>query len=52
LRGVHAGVREDNGRGRNFFEQLGFTVVGRYPLMRWPEPPHQLLSSVIYGKRL
>ena len=38
--GVHANVRTDNARGRNFFEQTGFVVLNAGA------------STVVYGKKL
>ena len=34
--GVQVSVREDNARGRAFFERLGFSVAARHPFMRRP----------------
>ena len=50
--GVHINVREDNVRGRAFFEHFGFVAVARYPFMRMPSRPEVVLYSVLYGKRL
>ncbi|MDD5154943.1 MAG: GNAT family N-acetyltransferase [Candidatus Omnitrophica bacterium] len=53
LSGVHASVCQDNRPACVFFERLGFSALGRYPMMR-PEKMKGLKSTytVIYGKSL
>jgi ribosomal protein S18 acetylase RimI-like enzyme len=50
--GVHVNVREDNARGRAFFEHFGFGAISRHPFMRTPSRPDDVLHSILYGKRL
>jgi len=50
--GVHAMVREDNAKGRAFFEQMGFEIKARLPL-RWVEGGKTVeRCRLMYGKRL
>lgn len=53
LSGVQASVCQDNRPACAFFERIGFSVLGRYPMAR-PDGTNKLKSShtVIYGKRL
>ena len=52
LKGVYASVREDNAPARLFFEQMGFTVIGRRPRIWLAGEDQQNTDTVIYGKPL
>lgn len=49
--GVHASVREDNAKGRAFFERIGFEQVSRHPVVRL-EMGGNVLYGVVYGLKL
>ncbi len=52
IKGVHAMVREDNPNGRAFFEQMGFEIKARLPLL-WVEGGKTVeRCRLMYGKRL
>ena len=47
--GVHASVREDNGAAKRFFERMGFTVLGRYPVVRPDAAGGCSGETIVYG---
>ena len=47
--GVHAAVREDNDAGKRFFERMGFTVLGRYPVVRPDAAGGHSGETIVYG---
>ena len=49
LHGVHVGVSEDNPRACRFFEQMGFVILSRHPIMRPSFTGGQRTSTVMYG---
>jgi ribosomal protein S18 acetylase RimI-like enzyme len=49
--GVHANVREDSVRARNFFERLGFVALGRHAVMKNPNVPGEVIHAIQYGKK-
>lgn len=49
--GVHASVREDNEKGRAFFERLGFREIAEHPVVRL-EKGGNVLYGIVYGMRL
>ncbi|MBI4598199.1 MAG: GNAT family N-acetyltransferase [Candidatus Omnitrophica bacterium] len=51
-RGVHASVRGDNAPACRFFERMGFSAIGRYPLVLPEDPDDRPHETVIYGKSL
>jgi ribosomal protein S18 acetylase RimI-like enzyme len=46
--GVHASVREDNEKGRRFFERLGFREIAMHPVLRL-EKARGVVYGVLYG---
>ncbi len=53
LAGVQVSVCQDNHLACNFFERLGFSVLGRYPMVRFHKTNGLKAShTVIYGRRL
>jgi ribosomal protein S18 acetylase RimI-like enzyme len=50
--GIVANVREDNTGGRKFFERMGFTPLGRYPILSMTGVSHAVGYAVVYGKKL
>ncbi|MBI3996406.1 MAG: GNAT family N-acetyltransferase [Candidatus Omnitrophica bacterium] len=52
LRGVHAGVREDNVGACGFFKRMGFTALTRHPVVLPTRDSYQLHYTIIYGKTL
>ena len=52
VKGIHLVTRADNTAGRRFFEQLGFTELGRRPVVRPVGAGYEADESVIYGKKV
>ena len=50
--GVQVSASQDNKGACNFFEHLGFTVLGRYPMARPLKEGFAFTHTVIYGKKL
>jgi ribosomal protein S18 acetylase RimI-like enzyme len=50
--GVQVSTSQDNKGVCNFFEHLGFIVLGRYPVARPLKHGFTLTHTVIYGKKL
>jgi ribosomal protein S18 acetylase RimI-like enzyme len=50
--GVHVGVSEANAGGRQFFQRLGFSELGRQGRFRHPLAPDRLTQTILYGKRI
>jgi len=52
VRGIHASVSGSNLPARRFFERMGFTAVGRHPVIRPDATAGQLAVTITYGKTL
>ncbi len=53
LAGVQVSVCQDNRAACDFFERLGFSVLGRYPMVRFQKMNGLATThTVIYGRRL
>ncbi len=52
VRGVYAAVSGQNSAACRFFERMGFTTLGRYPVARPDGGTGHLTFTVIYGQRL
>jgi ribosomal protein S18 acetylase RimI-like enzyme len=50
--GVHAKVSAGNERARRFFENAGFTELGRESRFRFPDQPDVATFTIIYGLAL
>ncbi len=52
VRGIHVSVSDSNLPACRFFERMGFTAVGRHPVIRPDTATGQLTVTVTYGKTL
>ncbi len=52
LPGIHLAVREDNARGRKFFEDLGFVELSRYPMVYTKSSLHKTVYAIVFGKEI
>jgi len=52
IKGVHLAVRQDNLSACHFFEQLGFFVLGIYPIVMSEDNIFKMRDIVVYGKIL
>ena len=50
--GMHAAVRGDNTTAQHFFEQHGFDVASRRPVVAYDGAGYQRRDATVYGKLL
>ncbi len=52
IAGIQVSVRGDNHLGRAFFERMGFSALGEFPMAMPSGKSYKISSTVIYGKAL
>jgi len=52
LAGIYLAVREDNVRGRKFFEDFGFVELSRYPTVYAKSGVHKTVYALVFGKEI